>query len=640
MLSVSKSGKGKSSWGYTLIEFAIVLSVTGVLVAAFATAYNIYLKTQQQLTTENNETAVMGAVSNYLIQNGAYPCPARSNAKRTDADYGIATQCDPAQTVDNGVTPVYPLTLSYPCSATSPGAGSVGCTVGAHGAGTCSNGLCWEQSNRSPGLAKPLVRRGMVPFRTLGLSEDYALDGYKSRFAYAVTEALAVPGTYSIANGGIDITDQFGASMVKSPFGSTGGSAHFVLFSSGLDRAGAYSREGVVMFPCPTVGLDAENCNTLLVNTAVYRLAPYSETHIGSGAVPDWHFDDSVKYFSTVQTPLWKIADSTGYHIVDLVGAGTTGTVGVKTNNPTTTVGASKVAIDVAGSVHTAQNVDTAQICPPGSTTSCFPVSASLNCPVGGATQIPPGLNPLTGLGCTTTPQVVCPVISGVQTLMVGVDATNHLICANNSNCPVKNTTLCSPPGTNFTLPAAATGSTQSLSAGFSYVENWKCTGGTWQKQGSSGICTCTAGTNVNSVVACSTQYGTGAGTYTGTFTTTTTTTCAPYGVSTSTTNTCACTNTTGNQSITCPTGFTGGPVTQSRTWTCNPVTNTGVWSAWADTGGTPCTCNASATQSQTIGCPVGYTGTGIVQKSTFNCGASPPAWGPWVTQTTNCTCD
>ena len=640
MFSTSKCGRVKALGGYTLIEFAIVLSVTGVLIAAFATAYNIYLKSQQQLTTENNATAVMSAVSNYLIQNGAYPCPARSNAKRTDADYGIATQCDPTKNVDNGVTPAYPLSLSYPCSATSPGAGSVGCTVGAHAAGTCENGLCWEISDRVPALTKPLVRRGMVPFRTLGLAEDYALDGYKSRFAYGVTEALAVPGTYSISNGGVDVVDQFGTSMIKPPTGSTGGSGHFVLFSSGLDRAGAYSREGVVMFPCPTVGLDAENCNTSLINSqAVYRLAPYSESHLGSGTVADWHFDDSVKYFSTVQTPLWKIADSTGYHIVDLVNAGTLGVVGIKQPNPATAVGAYSLTADVSGVVHTPTNIDTAQLCPPGSSSNCFPVAHNIACPPGqSATAIPGGVNNPLGLSCTVTPQVVCPKIGNVQTLMVGVTASNTLICASNSNCPVTNGTLCNPvPGTPYTLPAAATGTTQTVSAGFSYQENWKCVGGNWQRQSTSGICNCTPGSAVTNTTTCVNQYGTGAGTWTGNFTTTTTTTCSPYNVSSATVNNCICTPTTQNQSNACPVGYTGGPVTQTRNWTC--AANVGTWGSWTTTGGT-CTCNSSATQTQTIGCPTGYTGSGILQKSTFNCAASPPAWGPWVTQTNSCVCD
>ena len=169
--------------GYTLIESAIVLSVVGLLTASFFSAYTLYLQRKIQTTMETNATLVTSAMSNFLIQKGRLPCPARIDALRTDADYGVETQCDPAG-------------VGYPAAV----------------AGTFVGGLAFEDSlteidiDPSPTVANiviPKVRRGGIPFRTLALPEDMAFDGYGNRFSYAVTEPQATVSSYQKGNGGI-----------------------------------------------------------------------------------------------------------------------------------------------------------------------------------------------------------------------------------------------------------------------------------------------------------------------------------------------------------------------------------------------------------------------------------------------------
>ena len=610
-----RPGGPRLAQGYTLIEFAIILTVAGIMIGAFSAAYNIYNRTQQAQLTENNATAVIGAISNYLIQNGAYPCPARLNAQRTDPDYGLAGQCDNTQ-------------ASYPCPAS---AGLSVCTPGALAAGTCSYGYCEENSDRLPALAQPLVRRGMVPFRTLGLPEDMAEDGYRIRFQYAVTEALAVPVTYNITHGGIDVVNELyvtgsgipaaGTEWIAppaydtSPFTpTTGGSAHYVLFSSGPDRAGGYTRYGQQMTPCPTGTLDAENCNTSPTSPyAIYRLAPYSTT---AGAN---HFDDMVKYFSTVELPLWKVSTNTGYHITDLLNT-TTGQVGIGTPNPGAT-------LEVAGQVHAKNDLHAVQMCPAGTTASgCFPIAHSQACPTGQyATDVGPAVGSIT---CSAGQAVVCPP----GELMVGVNPQDHLRCTSNTNCPVKNLSLC---GSSVDIPASANGTIwTSPVEGTSYQETWTCNDGTWSLTSSTGVCACTAG-STSTTMTCADYYGYGAGTYSGNMTTTTTTTC-PAGTETTTADTsaCVCTNTSQMQTVNCDPGFTGGPLTQTNTWTCSG--GSGSWTGWTTTAGT-CTCDPTATDTQALSCPAGYSGGSITQTSTMQCPAG--TWGPWVTTSNTCTC-
>ena len=70
--------------GYTLIEMAIVISVLGMIVAAFVSAYALYHKNQVEITTLSNANRVVNALGHFLVQNGRYPCPARMDVARDD----------------------------------------------------------------------------------------------------------------------------------------------------------------------------------------------------------------------------------------------------------------------------------------------------------------------------------------------------------------------------------------------------------------------------------------------------------------------------------------------------------------------------------------------------------------------------
>lgn len=658
--------------GYTMIELAVVMIVGGLMMASFMGAYNLYHKTQAVQVTEERISNVTATLSQYLVVFGSYPCPARASATRTDPDYGVATQCDPNQTVDNGVNPTAPLTLSYPCSAAS------GCTVGAHAAGTCEAGLCWETSNRrliSPPNAantyalvtsspptdattgrtlaarSPMVRRGMIPFRTLGLTEEQAYDGYKMRMSYAVTEALAVPGSYLRQAGGIDIQDGAGHSLVKPPdmpdasftpnvaIRTEGGGAHYVIFSAGEDRAGAYTRDGGLFAPCGSTGLDAENCNTTSGSFAVYNYASYSTA---SGAT---HYDDHMKYYSEIESPLWQVSTALGKDITDVI-TSSGGAVKIGIGDTPVPTGAS---LQVYGDVRASTRISASQICDATGTT-CFSPSLTSSCPANWATE-----RLLNG-------QVQCVDVSAGSTtapcppgqIAHGFNGTGKLLCKTIITCPLRQVQLCQTPSVdNRWLPASANGDsvdTRNLPLGaplgysgdpaqgaYGYYEIWNCgASGNWSRSSYGGSCTCTplSGTVPTS---CSSYYGYGTGTFTGTVNTTTTRVC-PTGVTTTTTDTggCVCTDSppvtsTTSSSANCPTGFTGGPIitTTNGTWQCGPPRR---WNYTTTTSGS-CTCNTGATQTQNVACPTGYSGT-VTQTSTISCPSG--SWSAWAPAMTN----
>lgn len=595
---VYRKRQSRHPGGYTLIELAISFAVIGFLLASFLTAYNLYRKNQVKLETENNVVRITAAFTNYLIQNGRYPCPARLDALRADADYGLEGVCDPT----NG---------AYPAAAP----------------GTCVGGYCFEEGNRvvdvdpDPAVTNnvtPIIRRGAVPFRILGLTEDQALDGYGARLQYAITENLAVTETYLAESGGISIVNGNGDSMV-SPLHS----AHFVIFSTGPDKQGAYSREGVPVNACAAgAGIDTENCNTSAANDdATYALADYS-LELGANG-----YDDFLKYYSSVEQPLWRVADANGFHIRDLIDAEAGGRVGIGTGSPV-------VELDIGGHDFLADgNLMTTQICDPAGN-NCFLVDrfagdhTDYECPVGEfATGISAGK-----IQCSPTANVRCP--SG--SIMEGVNADGSLDCRAINGCPSTTVTLCENPvgsGTfdTFSLPAALQDTyIWTTVSGLTYQERWRCRyWGAWQRWQTTGTCSCTPQDTVISE-DCDDAW---AGNWTGTIDTRYQLTCPDETETyTSLGNNCACVNDTESRQVNCPSGFTGD-IFEERDWVCSSGTS-GSYTGWVEVSNT-CTCVPDS-DTRTIGCPTGYSGD-IDQQNDFQCPAG--TWTGWYDVVDNCSC-
>lgn len=118
--------------GYILIELAVVFVVAGFLLAVSFPLYNTYIQKNALIETHKRMDIIAKAYSNYIQMRGRLPCPAS------------------------------PLDV-------------VGTAFGTERA-TCL----------AAGVA-PLDNYGIIPYRTLGIPEQYAKDGWGNFFTYAVS---------------------------------------------------------------------------------------------------------------------------------------------------------------------------------------------------------------------------------------------------------------------------------------------------------------------------------------------------------------------------------------------------------------------------------------------------------------------
>lgn len=281
----------KSEKGFSLIEMAISLMVIGVLMVPAIHGYSLYLAEQQKEQTNFSLDAAASALSNFKTAYGRYPCPARGNAVRGDADYGREWREE--------VTPAT-VPPTYNCSL------SASIDVVTSNSPVLAGGL--------PPNTDADVFIGVLPFRQLNLPHEVVHDGYNNRLTYAVTEALTKDEAFRNDRGGIEIVDTDGNQLIEgNPF-----SAHFVLISHNADKAGAYTREGTVADACPGVtDPDNENCDR---NDAIFVVGP-----------EEADFDDKVFYITADNIKQWQLSndDQQDIHLVRdkealAIGAGVT----------------------------------------------------------------------------------------------------------------------------------------------------------------------------------------------------------------------------------------------------------------------------------------------------------------------------
>ena len=566
--------KDHGEGGYSLLEVAIVVAIVGVFIAFLSGGYHIYRVTKAKQTTSINTQVVLSNFSSYLSVYGRYPCPAPINVKTDSPDYGSEGDCS-----DTAVA-----------------------------VGDCAGGICVEESERTVTLpdttvVRPRVRRGGVPFRSLNIPEEHAYDGWGNRLEYAVTERLAVRATYNRAHGGISVVDTTPArkSMIDPP-----DAAHFIVFSHGPNKVGAYNREGFQERPCAGAALDVDvdNCQTTPANNrAVYR----------TGFTKDG-FDDFVQHYSTMETAIWSITPGNPNNI-QMLGDGLAGAGG----RP-----ASGDKFEVDGNLRASGNVHSDELCMTGGA-PCFRtaniVNPGMQCPPGqfmiGIRNAAPECAPANTLvgGC------------GAGMRMTGINADRTPICTPAlANCGPEDVTRCSgtTAQTIQTLPPTRHGQSVTLIAGASRAAVYQCNNGVWSWVNGWGVCECTP-SDVTATLACATGY-------VGAREVRTEVIC-PSGdtVTTVLSDTCTCVPGSFTTIVQpCDPGYTGDRLMR-RELDCA----TGNWTAYAEVSNT-CTCNPAATETTNWSCPTGFSGQRQVTRS-FSC--PPPQWSPWTEVSNTCAC-
>ncbi|MBU0858952.1 MAG: prepilin-type N-terminal cleavage/methylation domain-containing protein [Alphaproteobacteria bacterium] len=131
--------------GFTLIELAIVIAIIGViLVAAAGFAYPL-IESAKRIESEEKMNKVTRAIAFYVIRNNRLPCPAAPDRGTANPPYGYER-----------------------------GSGADGAAIPADCGAADAN---WV---------------GLVPFRTLGLTEEDVTDGYDAPLTYAISPAFAL----------------------------------------------------------------------------------------------------------------------------------------------------------------------------------------------------------------------------------------------------------------------------------------------------------------------------------------------------------------------------------------------------------------------------------------------------------------
>lgn len=136
--------KNNKQNGFTLIELSIVLIIISLILGSILGLGNAQIAASKINSTKQKQQTIQLALSRFISFNHRLPCPAVATLSKGETGYGMEAS-------NQGI-----------CADTNPGAGG-------------------------------LVATGIVPFSSLGLTDEAASDGYYNRFTYQV--ALAATNT-------------------------------------------------------------------------------------------------------------------------------------------------------------------------------------------------------------------------------------------------------------------------------------------------------------------------------------------------------------------------------------------------------------------------------------------------------------
>lgn len=283
----------KSKRGFSLVELAMVMVVSGIIMSAVADVYRVYAERKSVELTSNHLATIQESIQAFYNKNGRYPCPARANLN-----------------YDNSIA-----------------AGDENCSAGV------VSGI-----TRVVGRGGNTVLIGAIPYSTLRkedtgatatmslytLPQNTALDGWGQKMTYAVTELQTKKTTFKQESGAVYIRTEGGApadSLVEPD-----GSVHFMLVSHGRDRKGSYARSGTITAACASSpGNDNENCD--------------NDAEFIQGIIIDpvgaLHYDDYVLFHKVSQGSLWsRVKTAAGVITIDVYNLNS-GNIGVGFTAPT-----------------------------------------------------------------------------------------------------------------------------------------------------------------------------------------------------------------------------------------------------------------------------------------------------------------
>jgi prepilin-type N-terminal cleavage/methylation domain-containing protein len=191
--------------GFSLIELSVVITIISLTLGGALDLATKKTEADKRSETDERIEAIQEALEHFVIQNQRLPCP---------ADGTIALNA-------NG--------FGYETSASTSG---------------CSDSDLFSSSN---------VYAGIVPIKTLGLDDDFALDGWNRRFTYVVDARFANSLATNSNCNGTTSTYCFqyttaGSITIRSDVSPGGGvtasEGVYVIISHGKNGHGAFKRNG------------------------------------------------------------------------------------------------------------------------------------------------------------------------------------------------------------------------------------------------------------------------------------------------------------------------------------------------------------------------------------------------------------
>ena len=334
--------------GFSLIELSLALIIIGLLAAPLLHQYNMYTKRRVKEQTTLSQMTIARAVSDFVDANGRYPCPARYTLDEDDPNHGRESYAP------------------GPPGACVPAAG-IFATTG-------------RDANAAGGPDPVLI--GAVPYASLNIPYEMALDGWKRKITYAVSERMANGSItpFDDTQGAISIAESDGDNLAPN---ATVGSQPYILVSHGDNGAGAYSTSGVLVALCPAAaaGRERENCdNDADFETPGFDADGTGRRNLVAGAE---YSDDVVYYDVSGLNGLWSYSAINN----DDIRNNNLGYVGVGTPDP-------MVEFDVGGDIK-------------ASTTHTIRY-----CDVNGANCFTPGIIAGAGISCDGTSTEAMPGIA------------------------------------------------------------------------------------------------------------------------------------------------------------------------------------------------------------------------------------
>lgn len=204
-----KTGLNKTTKGFSLIEMSIVLVIMSILIGSGISIAMVQMENARIEATKNKQSTIKTALLNFMSRNYRLPCPAVANLVSSNANYGV--------------------------EAANPGT----CTgVTGFGGGSTRN------------------VRGIIPWKSLGLTDETAIDGYGRRFTYQVlrNQTNLTQDTVSGLQGNISIFDAAGGTQINPNYPAVA-----IVLSHGSNGRGAYLPGSGRRMAVPATADEAEN---------------------------------------------------------------------------------------------------------------------------------------------------------------------------------------------------------------------------------------------------------------------------------------------------------------------------------------------------------------------------------------------